>query len=287
MRTGKNGVRRVAALVCSVALFATLLPVQVLAADEATSEPLAAVTSLEESGEEKAPEQGETGIQPETENACTKSEDCVAETHEEGCPKYVAPAEEEDTDPVVSCTKSEDCVAETHEEGCPKYVAPAEEEDTDPVVSCTKSEDCAAETHEEGCPKYVAPEEEGTASSSADNAKSEGTPVDPQEEKTQYAVMDLEEGEMEESSPLQLDVDTAEQFYALADILAAGKIADDPSPTEKQQADMTTLGFSDVKDAAAYNTAFDQVQTATLNITGEISLEDNFEGIGTMATLLP
>ena len=84
MRTGKNGVRRVAALVCSVALFATLLPVQVLAADEATSEPLAAVTSLEESGEEKAPEQGETGIQPETENACTKSEDCVAETHEEG-----------------------------------------------------------------------------------------------------------------------------------------------------------------------------------------------------------
>ena len=127
MRTGKNGVRRVAALVCSVALFATLLPVQVLAADEATSEPLAAVTSLEESGEEKAPEQGETGIQPETENACTKSEDCAAETHEEGCPKYVAPAEEEDTDPVVSCTKSEDCAAETHEEGCPKYVAPEEE----------------------------------------------------------------------------------------------------------------------------------------------------------------
>lgn len=162
MRTGKNGVRRVAALVCSVALFATLLPVQVLAADEATSEPLAAVTSLEESGEEKAPEQGETGIQPETENACTKSEDCVAETHEEGCPKYVAPAEEEDTDPVVSCTKSEDCAAETHEEGCPKYVAPAGEEDADPVVSCTKSEDCAAETHEEGCPKYVAPEEEGS-----------------------------------------------------------------------------------------------------------------------------
>ena len=71
-----------------------MLPVQVLAADEATSEPLAAVTSLEESGEEKAPEQGETGIQPETENACTKSEDCAAETHEEGCPKYVAPEEE-------------------------------------------------------------------------------------------------------------------------------------------------------------------------------------------------
>ena len=148
MRKGKNGIRRIAALACSVALLATMLPAQVLAADEATSEPLAAVTSLEESGEEKAPEQGETGIQPEAENACTKSEDCAAETHEDGCPKYVAPAEEEDTNPVVSCTKGEDCAAETHEEGCPK------------VVSCTKSEDCAAETHEEGCPKYVAPEEE-------------------------------------------------------------------------------------------------------------------------------
>ncbi|WP_300280185.1 hypothetical protein, partial [uncultured Subdoligranulum sp.] len=90
MRKGKNGIRRIAALACSVALLATMLPAQVLAADEATSEPLAAVTSLEESGEEKAPEQGETGIQPETENACTKSEDCAAETHEEGCPKYVA-----------------------------------------------------------------------------------------------------------------------------------------------------------------------------------------------------
>ena len=160
MRTGKNGVRRVAALVCSVALFATLLPVQVLAADEATSEPLAAVTSLEESGEEKAPEQGETGIQPETENACTKSEDCVAETHEEGCPKYVAPAEEEDTDPVVSCTKSEDCAAETHEEGCPKYEPQAEGEGTEPAVSCTKDENCVAETHEEGCPKNGAVEQE-------------------------------------------------------------------------------------------------------------------------------
>ncbi len=249
MRKGKNGIRRIAALACSVALLATMLPAQVLAADEATSEPLAAVTSLEESGEEKAPEQGETGIQPETENACTKSEDCAAETHEEGCPKYVAPAEEEDTDPVVSCTKSEDCAAETHEEGCPKYVAPAEE---------------------------------GTASSSADNAKSEGAPVDPQEEKTQYAVMDLEEGEMEESSPLQLDVGTAEQFYALADILLSGKIEDGSSPTEKQQTDIAILGFSDIKDADAYNTAFAQVQAATLNITGEISLDSDFEGIGTL-----
>lgn len=141
MRKGKNGIRRIAALACSVALLATMLPAQVLAADEATSEPLAAVTSLEESGEEKAPEQGETGVQPETENACTKSEDCAAETHEEGCPKYVAPAEKEDTDPVVSCTKSEDCAAETHEEGCPKYVVPETESLTNAPVAKTKSDD--------------------------------------------------------------------------------------------------------------------------------------------------
>ncbi|MGN1027241.1 MAG: InlB B-repeat-containing protein [Faecousia sp.] len=70
---------------------------------------------------------------------CTKQEDCAAETHEEGCPKFV-PAES-------SCTKGEDCAAETHEEGCPKFV-PAKS-------SCTKGEDCAAETHEEGCPKFV------------------------------------------------------------------------------------------------------------------------------------
>lgn len=138
MRKGKNGIRRIAALACSVALLATMLPVQVLAADEATSEPLAAVTSLEESGEEKAPEQGETGIQPEAENACTKSEDCAAETHEEGCPKYVAPEGEEDTDPVVSCTKSEDCAAETHEESCPKYVVP---EDNSPTEDNTVPEE--------------------------------------------------------------------------------------------------------------------------------------------------
>ena len=168
MRKGKNGIRRIAALACSVALLATMLPAQVLAADEATSEPLAAVTSLEESGEEKAPEQGETGIQPEAENACTKSEDCAAETHEDGCPKYVAPAEEEDTNPVVSCTKGEDCAAETHEEGCPK------------VVSCTKSEDCAAETHEEGCPKYVVPEDNSPAE---DNTVPE-EPTDNNEKKT-------------------------------------------------------------------------------------------------------
>ena len=161
MRKGKNGIRRIAALACSVALLATMLPAQVRAADEATSEPLAAVTSLEESGEEKAPEQGETGIQPETENACTKNADCAAEIHAEGCPKYVAPAEEEDIDPVVSCTKSEDCAAETHEEGCPKYVAPAEEEDTDPVVSCTRTEAVAAEPKKKGSPNKWPREKKG------------------------------------------------------------------------------------------------------------------------------
>ena len=72
-------------------------------------------------------------------SSCTKADDCAAETHEEGCPKFV-PAKS-------SCTKAEDCTAETHEEGCPKFV-PAKS-------SCTKAEDCTAETHEEGCPKFV------------------------------------------------------------------------------------------------------------------------------------
>ena len=304
MRTGKNGVRRVAALVCSVALFATLLPVQVLAADEATSEPLAAVTSLEESGEEKAPEQGETGIQPEAENACTKnadcaaeihaegcpkyvapaeeedtdpvvsctkSEDCAAETHEEGCPKYVAPAEEEDTDPVVSCTKSEDCAAETHEEGCPKYVAPAEEEDTDPVVSCTKSEDCAAETHEEGCPKYVAPAEEGTASSSADNAKSEGTPVDPQEEKTQYAVMVEEKGGQQTPQNLYVDNVALIEQGTLTGHTVEGV-------TYSRETNTLNLNGANITDGYVYDDGKDTAIYADGDLTIELSDENTIVG---------
>ena len=186
MRFWKKRLQRVAAMVCSVALVASMMPTAVFAAESEattpTTEPLAAVTSLEESGEEKAPEQGETGIRPEAENACTKSEDCAAETHEEGCPKYVAPAEEEDTDPVVSCTKSEDCAAETHEEGCPKYVAPDEDEVTEPAVSCTKDENCAAETHEEDCPKYVAPAEEEDTDPVVSCTKSEDCAAETHEE---------------------------------------------------------------------------------------------------------
>ena len=141
MRTGKNGVRRVAALVCSVALFATLLPVQVLATDDGMQEPLTAVTLLDENGEETVSEQGDADNQQDEAVACTKNADCAAETHEEGCPKYVAPAEKEDTDPVVSCTKSEDCVAETHEEGCPKYVAPEGEDGAPQVPDKEDSQD--------------------------------------------------------------------------------------------------------------------------------------------------
>ena len=160
MQKGKNGMRRVAALVCSVALFATLLPVQVLATDEGIQEPLTAVTLLDENGEETVSEQGDADNQQEEAVACTKDADCAAETHEEDCPKYEAPAEDEGTEPAVSCTKGEDCAAETHEEGCPKYEAPDEDEGTEPAVSCTKDADCAAETHEEGCPKNGAVEQE-------------------------------------------------------------------------------------------------------------------------------
>lgn len=160
MQKGKNGMRRVAALVCSVALFATLLPVQVLATDEGIQEPLTAVTLLNENGEETVSEQGDADNQQEEAVACTKDADCAAETHEEDCPKYVAPDEDEGTDPAVSCTKSEDCQADTHEEGCSKNEAQDEEGTTEPAVSCTKDENCAAETHEEGCPKNGAVEQE-------------------------------------------------------------------------------------------------------------------------------
>ena len=182
MQKGKNGMRRVAALVCSVALFATLLPVQVLATDEGIQEPLTAVTLLNENGEETVSEQGDADNQQEEAVACTKDADCAAETHEEDCPKYVAPDEEEDTDPAVSCTKGEDCAAETHEEDCPKYVAPDEDEGTEPAVSCTKSEDCQADTHEEGCSKNEAQDEEGTTEPAVSCTKDENCAAETHEE---------------------------------------------------------------------------------------------------------
>lgn len=51
MRTGKNGIRRIAALICAAALAASLLPVQVLAVDEAPNTTVETLTpSSEDSG---------------------------------------------------------------------------------------------------------------------------------------------------------------------------------------------------------------------------------------------
>lgn len=206
MQKGKNGMRRVAALVCSVALFATLLPVQVLATDEGIQEPLTAVTLLNENGEETVSEQGDADNQQDEAVACTKNADCAAETHEEGCPKYVAPAEKEDTNPVVSCTKSEDCVAETHKEDCPKYVAPVEGEGTEPAVSCTKTPDCQADTHEEGCPKY----EEKPSAPAVNGDKTGNTPAEPQEEKPEFmALQDNGTAGVENQADLEAAISSA------------------------------------------------------------------------------
>lgn len=74
------------------------------------------------------------------------------------------PTESTQTDvpDTTECTKSADCTAEVHQEGCP--AAPAEDVETDvpDTKTCTMSADCAAEEHEEGCPaaKPVADEPE-------------------------------------------------------------------------------------------------------------------------------
>ena len=85
----------------------------------------------------------------------------------------------------------------------------------------------------------------------------------------------------EESSTQPVNISTAEQFYALADILAAGKVDTESTPTNEQVTDMGLLGFSATDDAGHYNEAFDQLQTATLNITDSFSIAGVFYGIGT------
>ena len=66
MRKGKNGARRIAALICSVALAATLLPAQVLAADEATlPDQQVQADALEADGTGNSTENG-TNVEPGT-----------------------------------------------------------------------------------------------------------------------------------------------------------------------------------------------------------------------------
>ncbi len=108
--------------------------------------------------------------------------DCTAETHTEGCPKYVSDetpaegagqgAEQGQKQPAVCTGSAEvtDCAADTHVEGCPKYVSVetpaegagqgAEQGQKQPAVCTGSAEvtDCAADTHVEGCPKYVSVE---------------------------------------------------------------------------------------------------------------------------------
>lgn len=123
---------------------------------------------------------------PDPVEICTGTEDCVAETHEEGCPKYIAP--------VVTCTGGEDCTAETHSEVCAKYIAP--------VATCTGGEDCAAQTHNEGCPKYAAPvvictKTEGCTLPDGHDGSCNAAPAAPAHDcEGQLEQFELDEGEM-------------------------------------------------------------------------------------------
>lgn len=75
MRKGKNGARRIAALICSVALAATLLPAQVLAADEATlPDQQVQADTLEADGTGNSTENG-TNVEPGTDTEAGTVED--------------------------------------------------------------------------------------------------------------------------------------------------------------------------------------------------------------------
>ena len=263
MRKGKNAIRRMAALVCSVALLATLLPAQVLAADDVTSGPAVTLTTLNEGEEGSGQEDGNT--QPEPEVSCTKSEDCQADTHEEGCPKNGAQDEEGTTEPEVSCTKSEDCQAKTHEEGCPKNEAQDEEGSTEPEVSCTKSEDCQADTHEEGCPKYEKPEEKEPSAPAVNGDETGNTPAEPQEEKPEY-VEPVQEGSVDDGPNEKNKIETIP----------------DAAPLSVTPAEVTVSNETDLREAIA-NAGTD---VTTITVNGTIALSDAIQITGSKNLVL-
>lgn len=77
--------------------------------------------------------------------------DCTAETHTEGCPKYVS-----DETPAEGAGQGA-------EQGQKQPAVCAEQEQEQPAVCAgsAKVTDCAADTHVEGCPKYVSADAAG------------------------------------------------------------------------------------------------------------------------------
>ena len=99
---------------------------------------------------------------------------------------------------------------------------------------------------------------------------------------SRITVSNEEESVGEGATATLLDIGNAEEFYALADILAAGKVDEESALTEEQVKDIELLGFIAVEDAEQYNQIFDQIQSATLNITDNCSLAETFSGVGTL-----
>ncbi len=145
--------------------------------------------------------------------------DCTAETHTDGCPKYVSdetPAEgagqgaeqgQKQKQPAVCTGSAEvtDCAADTHVEGCPKYVsveppaagAEQEQEQKQPAVCAGSAEvtDCAAETHVEGCPKYVSADAAGEGERGGPDAQKAAVQarIDALPDKDDFAAMSEED----------------------------------------------------------------------------------------------
>ena len=81
---------------------------------------------------------------PDT-KTCTKSADCTAEEHQEGCP-----AAQPETQPEEgACTMTEGCTAEEHEEGCPEAKPVVDEPETETEQTLEPKSDVVAKIGED------------------------------------------------------------------------------------------------------------------------------------------
>ena len=132
-------------------------------------------------------EETEGQEQPAVCTGSADAPDCTADTHVEGCPKYVS------VEPAVCTGSAEvtDCTADTHVGSCPKNVS------VEPAVCAGSAEvtDCAAETHIEGCPKYVSADAAGEGERGEPDAQKAAVQarIDALPEKDDFAAMSEED----------------------------------------------------------------------------------------------
>lgn len=157
MRTGKNGIRRITAMVCALALCASMLPTAVFATEPAdvADAPVAAVTQPVEDEQQEVvetPVQDETDSTPAPETDETKAETTTPAEPAEGVNESVAQPvegeepvelveEEEETEPAEEPASSVEPVEEVPVEEVQPLNAPAPRsganiyEDTDLGIS--------------------------------------------------------------------------------------------------------------------------------------------------------